>query len=134
MRRRSLSSAKNSSAVVSNSTLSSSKKTNKYQARKTTVDGLSFDSRKEAQRYGDLKLLQMSGEIKDLKVHPSFDLEVNGILVCRYVADFSYFQGKGPKQLVVEDVKGMKKGAAWQMFRVKAKLLKAIRDIEVQVI
>jgi len=72
-------------------------------ARKTQVDGITFDSRAEARRYVELKILQTAGVIRDLKTHPKWDLVVNGVRVGKYTADFSYTQNDA---LVVEDVKG----------------------------
>ena len=143
-RRRSLSRVSTKPSAPSSSA-SPSKKSNKYQAQKIEVDGFRFDSKKEAARYGELKLLQMAGEISDLKVHPKYKLEIDGQKICEYWADFEYLAKdddgllirqdySGFWRLVVEDVKGMKKGAAWKIFRIKAKLMKAVYDIEVQVI
>lgn len=46
----------------------------KFGAKSTTVDGIRFDSMKEARRYGELKLLLKAGTITGLKIHPTFDL------------------------------------------------------------
>jgi hypothetical protein len=51
--------------------------------------------------------------------------------ICEYWADFSYNDKDG--NLVVEDVKGRHAGPAWAMFRVKAKLMKAIHGIDILV-
>ena len=111
------------------------KKLSKYKAKKTVIDGIKFDSMKEAKRYGELKMLQRLGEISGLKCQPTFRLEVDDSLICKYIADFSYYLGgDGLERFIVEDVKGMKKGAAWQIFRIKAKLMKAIYRIDVVVV
>lgn len=104
---------------------------NKYNAKKCEIDGIKFDSMKEARHYRRLKLLQRAGRISELKCHPSFDLKVNGALVCKYVADFSYVENS---KTVICDVKGMKSGGAWQVFRIKAKLFKAVYGIDVIVV
>ena len=113
-------------------------KHSKYYNVKTVVDGIKFDSKKEAWRYNELKLLERAGEITDLQVQPSFRLMVNDRLVCRYIADFSYLiedkKYPGVYATIVEDVKGCKKGCAWEKFRIKSKLMKAIHDIDVVVI
>ncbi len=96
----------------------------KYGNRKTTVDGITFDSVKEAARYSTLRLLERAGEITDLELQPTYVLDVNGHPVCRYRADFRYRE-KG--RLVVEDVKGFKT----EEYRLKARLMKAIHGIEV---
>ena len=46
----------------------------KYGARKVCVDGITFDSIREARRYKDLKLLQAAGKISDLRLQVSFEL------------------------------------------------------------
>jgi len=83
-------------------------KPSKYKAVKTTVDGIVFDSKKEAQRYHELRLMEKAGEISGLITQPEYDLEApGGGLVGRYLADFTYFDKK-INGVVVEDVKGFK--------------------------
>lgn len=85
----------------------------KYKAIKTVVDGIEFDSRKEARRYQELKLLERAGVIKDLALQPNFlvqeSFEKNGkkYKPINYIADFCYWDCE-KKQYVVEDVKGFK--------------------------
>lgn len=82
----------------------------KYRNRKTTVNGIVFDSAAEARRYQELCLLARAGEIQNLKLQPQFTL-VEGFKTPKgeavrpmvYRADFSYSQSG---QLIVEDVKG----------------------------
>lgn len=102
------------------------KKKHKYSAKPTVVDGIRFASKREAKRYGELKLLEKLGEIEDLELQPKFVLEVNGILICTYVGDFSYFD-KSSEQEIVEDAKGVKTPE----YRLKKKLMKAVWDIEI---
>lgn len=95
-----------------------------------TIDNIRFGSMKEAKRYQDLKLLQMAGEISQLdaqKCNLRFDLRVNGLLVCRYEADFRYFDVK-QGEWVTEDSKGFKTAA----YRIKRKLMKAVHGIEIR--
>jgi hypothetical protein len=89
-------------------------KGNKYRACKTTVDNVTFHSRKEADRYLHLKMLQAQGIIKDLILQPKFVLQegfktVEGekIKPITYVADFQYTECE-TGATIVEDVKGMK--------------------------
>jgi len=65
---------------------------NKYRNIKTTVDGIRFDSKREAERYSELKLLERAGIITDLKLQPKFELipKHNGNRALTYIADFSY--------------------------------------------
>lgn len=95
----------------------------KYHARKTVVDGITFDSRREAKRYGELKLLERAGAIKGLQrqvryeLIPAFDAGGKHYRPTTYIADFTYTDcetGKG----IVEDVKGVRT----DVYRLKAKL------------
>lgn len=98
----------------------------KYYAEPTIVDGVRFASKKEAKRYGELKLLEAAHEITDLTCHPRWPLMVNGIRVANYLADFSYYDCQSEKP-VVEDVKGYKT----PVYRLKRRMMKAIYGIEV---
>lgn len=93
----------------------------KYHAKKTTVDGITFDSRREADRYLVLKSMEEDGTIEDLRrqvryeLVPAFDVDGKHYRPVVYVADFVYVEdGKE----VVEDVKGM----ATDVYRLKSKL------------
>lgn len=107
---------------------------NKYRAKKVVSDGITFDSKVEERRYQQLKLMERSGEIQCLKVHVPFRLLVNNIRVADYEADFTYERrGSGRWEFVVEDVKGVRLGAAWAMFRLKAKMFSAQYGQEIEV-
>ena len=93
----------------------------KYHAKKTVVDGITFDSRKEAYRYLALKGMEEDGSIEDLRrqvryeLVPAFDVDGRHYRPVYYVADFVYVEdGKE----VVEDVKGMRT----DVYRLKSKL------------
>lgn len=92
---------------------------NKYNAVKTVVDGITFDSGAEAKRYSELKLLLGTGEITHLEFQPRFDIIINGKFCGFYKADFSYFT---EKQRTVEDVKGFKT----PIYNLKKKLVEAL--------
>lgn len=98
------------------------KKKSKYSAVKTKVDGIKFDSKKEARRYKELKILERSDEIKSLELQPRFLLQEKfkyndkTIRKIEYVADFRYIDEKG--NTVVEDVKGMKT----EVYKIKKKI------------
>lgn len=91
----------------------------KYHSKKTFVDGIRFDSKREAARYTELKLLEKAGELKELKLQVPFCLFVNNFKICTYKADFVY-EADGKK--VVEDVKGFKT----PVYRLKKKLFEAL--------
>ena len=80
---------------------------NKYNARKAEVDGITFDSRKEAQRYAELKLLLREGKIQSLRRQVAYELipKQQGERACAYKADFVYVDNETGQE-VVEDVKG----------------------------
>jgi len=99
---------------------------NKYKAIKTVVEGITFDSKKEARRYLQLKLLVRAGAITDLELQPKFDLMVNGTKCGFYKADFRYVDVSLNK-VIIEDVKGMKT----PVYNLKKKLIKAIYGIEI---
>ena len=74
----------------------------KYKAKKTSIDGHSFDSIKEANYYEELKLRLRAGEIKGFCLQPTFILAPN----LKYKADFIVFNNDGTSEII--DVKGMK--------------------------
>lgn len=76
-------------------------KRTKYGNVRCEFDGLKFDSKAEMARYGSLRLLQLTGHISALEVHPVIKLHA-GI---KYVADFRYIE---QNRVVIEDVKGGK--------------------------
>lgn len=99
----------------------------KYGNKKVTIDGKKFDSKTEGARYVELKRLQEGGVISGLKTQEAFALPVNGVLVCKYLADFCYVDSYGSR--VVEDVKG---GPVTPVYTLKKKLMKAIHGIEIK--
>lgn len=94
---------------------------NKYHAKKTVVDGITFDSRKEADRYLVLKGMEEDGSIEDLRrqvryeLVPAFNVDGKHYRPVWYRADFVY---REDGREVVEDVKGMKT----DVYRLKSKL------------
>ncbi len=97
---------------------------NKYRNIKTTVNGLVFDSRKEASRYQELRLLQQAGQIHDLRLQVPYAIVINDVKVCKYVADFVYIENGKQR---VEDTKGI----LTPVYRLKKKLMRAVHGIEV---
>lgn len=100
-------------------------KPRKYRNIPTEVDGITFDSRKEANQWQRLLLRQGSGQIHGLQRQVPYPLEVNGVLVCTYVADWTYYEGD---TLIVGDCKGVRTEA----YRLKAKLMLALRGITIR--
>ena len=76
----------------------------KYKNVKTTLDGITFDSKKEATRYAELMLLQGSGLIQNLRLQVPFELipKQQGERAVKYIADFVYDENG---ETIVEDTK-----------------------------
>lgn len=95
----------------------------KYRSKKIIIDGISFDSKRESDRYVELKLLERGGKIKDLKLQHKFELQPsfkkNGktIRAITYIADFTYFDLETMRN-VIEDVKGYKT----EVYKLKKKM------------
>ncbi len=101
---------------------------NKYGNEKTVVDGITFASKAEANRYGELKLLERGGVIRDLELQPRFGLfGAEGTKICTYKADFRYAEmipgTNRISHIVVEDVKSPAT-AKERSYRLKAKLFR----------
>lgn len=90
-------------------------------------DGHWFHSQKEAARYRELNALERGKLIRDLELQPRFALDVNGIHICNYFADFKYFDNDR-KVDVVEDTKGFRT----ETYKIKKRLMLAIHGIEVE--
>lgn len=102
-------------------------KRNKYNAQRCEFNGLKFASKAEMKRYGELRLLELTGQISDLEPQPVFVLTGK----VKYRGDFRYIeQGK----IIVEDVKGGK-ATATALFKVKWKQVQELYpDIEFRLI
>lgn len=97
-----------------------------------TVNGITFDSRKEAKRYEELVLLERAGKVSNLETQVKFELipsqRIDGKVVERavtYKADFVYLEN-GKK--VVEDTKGFKTPE----YIIKRKLMLYVHGIQVK--
>lgn len=115
------------------------KQESKYKSKKITLNGMTFDSKKEAKRYAELYYLEQIGEIRGLQRQVKFVLipaqrepdvigkrggRKPGKLIereCAYIADFFYYDVDGNG--VVEDVKGYRGGGAYEVFTIKRKLM-----------
>ena len=109
---------------------------NKYHAKKCEWDGEVFDSKKELQRYKELKLLEKAGEIQNLRRQVKYVLipsqRIDGKVVereCSYIADYVYEENG---ETVVEDVKGCKKGAGYDVFVLKRKMMLLFHNIRIK--
>ena len=96
----------------------------KYGSRKVTVDGIKFDSQKEARKYSELKLLKRAGEIKDFELQPEFELQPGyrdkcgkKIRAIKYRADFKVIYPDNKVEYI--DTKGYRT----QVYLIKKKML-----------
>lgn len=99
----------------------------KYRNKLVKIDGVTFHSQKEANRWLDLQTLQKAGVISGLKRQQNFELVVNGEHITNYRCDFLYFE-KG--QQVVEDVKSPIT-AQLETYVIKKRLMKACHGISI---
>lgn len=97
----------------------------KYRNQPVMVSGHRFDSKLEARRFEDLRLLQKAGAISKLEVHKHWDLHVNNIQIGYYEADFTYQEGG---KTVIEDAKGF----MTPLYRWKKKHVLAEYGIEIR--
>ena len=105
-------------------------KQHKYRAQKVTIDGITFDSKKEGARYQQLKLMEKAGKVSDLTLQPTFELAPSVTIAGKkkraltYRADFRYVED-GVE--VVEDCKGF----LTDVYVLKRHLMKAIHGIDI---
>lgn len=104
-------------------------KPSKYRAQPQWRDGIKFDSKREERRYCELLNLVKAGQIVDVEVHPTYQIAVNGIRICRYSPDFRYAV-VATKATVVEDVKS-EPTRTKESYRIKKKLVEAIFGISI---
>jgi hypothetical protein len=108
------------------------KKKSKYSNKKVMTDGIKFDSKKEATRFKELKVLEKAGVIKDLELQKKFELQpsfkLNGktIRAIHYIADFYYFDTKENKW-IVEDCKGYRN----EVYKLKKKMFEYKYQMEI---
>ena len=123
------------------------KNKSKYNAKKVEIDGFKFDSIKESRRFLALKAMEKAGAISELKRQVKYILiptqrepdtegprggRIKGKLLereCSYIADFVYKDTKG--NTVVEDVKGYRGGGAYEIFKIKRKLMLYVHGIKI---
>ena len=113
----------------------------KYGAKRTEVDGISFDSQREARHYLELKTRERFRDIRDLKLQPRYKTEINGEPLkirsrgfpggrtVTYVADFRYVV-TATGETVVEDIRGLDTPVA----RLKRALVEHLYGIRIEVI
>ena len=104
-------------------------KRSKYRNTKCKAGGLSFDSIGERNRYFYLLEMEREGKIKNLGRQIKFPLDVNGIHICDYIADFVY---ETKDEYITEDFKGgYRLPNDWA---IKKKLMLAVHGVEVKIV
>lgn len=109
------------------------KRPNKYGNKKTLVDGIAFDSKKEANRYLELKAMEKCGVVRNLRLQVRIPIPVNSVKVATYIADFTFEEliDNDKWTEVVEDVKSAHTRKE-PYYRLKSRLLKAALGIEIR--
>jgi hypothetical protein len=108
--------------------------TSKFKNQPAVVDGEWFQSTKEAARWQQLRGMERSGQIADLRRQVPFVCQINGRKICTYVADFVYKVWDcrdGEYQRVVEDVKSPATRRL-AVYRLKKELMRACHTVEIR--
>ena len=105
---------------------------NKFNAKKIIISGIIFDSKKEGLYYLRLLMLKKakvdSERVIKIELQPRYDIVINRKKIGFYKADFKVTYSD---RVEIIDVKGLKKGSAYQLFRLKKKLVEALYSIEI---
>lgn len=99
----------------------------KYKNVKVKLDGITFDSKKEAVHYAYLKSLEKRGIITDLQLQTKLDFKIDGKKIFTYKPDFEYNDENGHH---IVDVKGIQT----PVFKLKKKLIEAQYNTEIEII
>jgi len=97
----------------------------KFGAVPTVVNDIRFHSKREAFRYMELRRMDERGFISDLRLQVPYLLEINGVKICKYIADFEYIENGGK---ITEDCKGYRT----DVYKLKKKLMLAIHKIDIR--
>lgn len=100
----------------------------KYRNQPISIDGMRFDSKKEANRWAQLHLMERAGHIQNLERQKPYHLTVNGQLICKYLADFVYTANG---ESITEDCKSTIT-KMHPVYRLKKKLMLAIHGIDIR--
>lgn len=103
----------------------------KYRNKKTEVDNRIFDSKKEANRYLELRMAEKAGKIRDLRTQYVYTFVIDGIYVGKYTADFVYNEHDGSEwRRVVEDAKSSP--TRTEAYQLRKKLMLAIHGVTIR--
>ncbi|WP_395451167.1 DUF1064 domain-containing protein [Aminobacter sp. UC22_36] len=105
-------------------------KRNKFGAKRTVLDGQTFDSKAESDYYAVLKLREKAGEVSGVEMQRPFALiGPDGLLIATYRCDFAFWDHVEDRFRVI-DVKGVET----PVFKLKQKLMKSLLGINVEVV
>jgi hypothetical protein len=111
-------------------------KVSKFNNVKSEIDGHKFDSKKESEFYGSLKIKKQAGLIKDFKMQVQYDIVVNNIHIAYYYLDFEIENNDGSFEYI--DIKGKdiksNKFIKTSVFAIKKRLVEAIYHIKITIL
>ena len=111
-------------------------KSSKFNNVKSEIDGHKFDSKKESEFYGSLKIKKQAGLIKDFKMQVPYEIIVNNIRIANYFLDFLVENNDGTIEYI--DIKGKDKKTnkfiKTGVFALKKRLVEAIYGIKISMI
>ena len=111
-------------------------KSSKFGNTKIEIDGHTFDSKKEGEFYGSLKIKKNAGLIKDFKIQVQYDILVNKIHIAYYYLDFEIENNDGSFEYI--DIKGKDKKSnkfiKTGVFALKKRLVEAIYNIKIKMV
>lgn len=111
-------------------------KSSKFNNVKVDIDGHNFDSKKEAEFYGQLKIKKNAGLIKDFQMQVRYDIIVNRIMIGKYFLDFLVENNDGSIEYI--DIKGKdsktNKFIKTGVFALKKRLVEAIYGINISMV
>lgn len=103
---------------------------NKYNNIKTVVDGIKFDSKREAYYYLYYKRLQESKIISNLQLQTKLEYKIKGKHIFNYFADFSYKDEFGIHYIDVKSTITEKNST----FKLKKKIIEADKNIIIEIV
>jgi len=111
-------------------------KSSKFNNRKSLIEGHTFDSIKESEFYGSLKLKKQAGLIKDFQMQVQYDIVVNNIHIAYYYLDFLIENNDGSFEYI--DIKGKDKKSnkfiKTSVFAIKKRLVEALYHIKITIL
>ena len=111
-------------------------KSSKFNNRKSLIDGHTFDSIKESEFYGSLKLKKQAGLIKDFQMQVQYNIIVNNIHIAYYYLDFLIENNDGSFEYI--DIKGKDKKSnkfiKTSVFAIKKRLVEALYHIKITIL